>query len=193
MYLIDFPKLLHENRNLKIFFLLFYDHQYDIGMDAMTQEGIVSMYAQQLGPDAETGGAMTASLNEGAAWNETENPLVPVHRDSLGGAVYARNLDWAQQLRDVQGHDIEPGNHLVGENSIMGSSTSESFSQGMVTSQNEFYQPEPTLLDIARGAQANINGENLVSPISPESTDLPTEDGPHEISGPDAAFYERGR
>ena len=151
------------------------------------------MYAQHLGPDSETRGAMTASLVAGAAWSETENTPVTVHRDSLGGAVYARNLDWAQQLRDVQGHDIESGNHLVGENSIMGPSTSESFSHGTVTSQNEFYQPEPTLLDIARGAQANINNENLMSPTSPESTGHPPEDGPHEISGPDAAFYEHGR
>ena len=151
------------------------------------------MYAQHLGPDSETRGAMTASLVAGAAWSETENSPVTVHRDSLGGAVYARNLDWAQQLRDVQGHDIESGNHLVGENSIMGPSTSESFSHGTVTSQNEFYQPEPTLLDIARGAQANINNENLMSPTSPESTGHPPEDRPHEISGPDAAFYEHGR
>ena len=151
------------------------------------------MYAQHLGPDSETRGAMTASLVAGAAWNETETHATYAHRDSLGGAVYARNLDWAQQLRDVQGHDIEQGN-LVGENTIIGTSTTENFSRGSVSSQNEFYQPEPTLLDIARGAHTNINnGENLVSPTSPEGTDNPTEDGPHEIPAPDAAFYEHGR
>ena len=156
------------------------------------------MYAQHLGPDSETRGSMTASLVAGAAWNESENPPNTVHRDSLGGAVYARNLDWAQQLRDVHGRDIEQGSHLVGENAIIGASDTESsianFSHGTVTSQNEFYQPEPTLLDIARGAHANItNGEALMSPTSPEITDIPTTDGPPEIHPPDAGFYEHGR
>ena len=156
------------------------------------------MYAQHLGPESETRGSMTASLVAGAAWNETENAPNTIHRDSLGGAVYARNLDWAQQLRDIHGRDMEQGNHLVGENAIIGASDTDSsianFSHGTVTSQNEFYQPEPTLLDIARGAHRNItNGEDLMSPISPEIPDIPPTDGPHEIVPPEAGFYERGR
>ena len=99
------------------------------------------MYAQHLGPESETRGSMTASLVAGAAWNETENASNSIHRDSLGGAVYARNLDWAQQLRDVHGRDMEQGNHLVGENASIGASGTDSsianFSHGTVTSQNE--------------------------------------------------------
>ena len=163
------------------------------------------MYAQQLGPSTESRRSMNASLEAGAAWNDVERTANNFENDSIGGAVYARNLDWAQQLRDVQGHDIDQAAHLVPEGTIIHSSTNEgsiaNFTSGMINSQTEFYQPEPTLLDIARGAHANtINGENIVSPTSPntsglrfESPDLTSSDGPHEVIPPDAGFYEHCR
>ena len=163
------------------------------------------MYAQHLGPDSETRGSMNASLVAGAAWDESEISLTNAesNNSSGGGAVYARNLDWAQQLRDVQGHDIEQGSHLVVERTIMNDPSTDgsmrNFSHG--TQNNEFYQPEPTLLDIARGAHAHISSEdNLASPTSPDTSDINFEnstlnpgDGPPEIPAPDAAFYENGR
>ena len=159
------------------------------------------MYAQHLGPNSETRGSMNASLVAGANWDEAEVSSNNFQRDASGGAVYARNLDWAQQLRDVQGHDIEQGAHLVVDGSIIHNTSAESsisnFSHGTITRQTEFYQPEPALLDIARGAHAEIgNPENLVSPTSPDTTDLkfgsldvPSGDGPPEISAPEAEFY----
>ena len=158
------------------------------------------MYAQQLGPDSESRGAMTASLVEGASWEEVERSQISVERDSLGGADYTNNLLWAQQ---VQGHNIEQGTPLVGERVIIRTSSAEgsigTFPQGPVTSQAEFYQPEPTLLAIARGAHAD-NGENISSPTSPDIRDIKLDgpeltppDSPTEIHPPDAGFYEHGR
>ena len=57
--------------------------------------------------------------------------------------------------------------------------------------------PEPALLDIARGAHADIsNAENLVSPTSPDtsalkfgSPEIASGDGPPEISAQEAEFY----
>ena len=161
------------------------------------------MYAQHLGPDSESRGSMTASLVEGAPWEEVEGSSSIIERDSLGGAVYARNLDWAQQLREVHGHDIEQGTPLVGERANIRASSVEgsigTFPHGTITNQAEFYQPEPALLDIARGAHTE-DGENISSPTSPDIRDLKLDgpeltpvDGPPEISVPDAGFYEHGR
>ena len=83
------------------------------------------MYAQQLGPSTESRRSMNSSLEAGAAWNDVERIANNFENDSIGGAVYARNLDWAQQLRDVQGHDIDQAAHLVPEGTIIHSSTNE--------------------------------------------------------------------
>ena len=160
------------------------------------------MYAQHLGPDSESRGSINASLVAGEAWDETEILRHNGERDVLGGVVYARNLDWAQQLRDVQGHDIEQGSRLGGDGAIIGPSSSVersigNFQHGGITSQTEFYQPEPTLLDIAIGAHADIvNRETPVSPTTPDTNthkfgnpDLSRADGPPEISAQEAEFY----
>ena len=154
------------------------------------------MYAQHLGPNSESRGSMNASLVAGAVWDETEIARHNGERDLLGGVVYARNLDWAQQLRDVQGHDIEQGPHLGGDGAIIRPPASAESTIGDI-GQAEFYQPEPALLDIAIGAHADVvNRETPISPTSPDtntlkfgSPELTHGDGPPEISAQEAEFY----
>ena len=179
------------------------------------------MYAQHLGPESETRGSMNASLVEGATWDEAEVASNTFVRDALGGAVYARNLDWAQQDSDVMGQEDDTIAHVARQTSYIGvairpsgpgdftgpggGSGGGSDRSMMEVAHQEFYQPEPTLLDIASGAVHHDHSASYYHHNHPHSDDVGSisplslipndengrggDNGPPEISAQEAEFY----
>jgi len=181
--------------------------QIDVGTDAMQHDQIEKMYDEQLRPappDGVTDGAMAGISNADRRRQLYHQQAAPMRsqnvrrRGSLDdeeggmgtsppggggggghhGAVYAQNLDLVNQ-RLSHDSDVEITQPLQ---------------------QEQFYQSEPTLLDIAQGAGqgGGVATTPTHHPTSPhnhhhhhEEELILNDTSPREISVPESAFYHR--
>lgn len=162
--------------------------QIDVATDAIQHDQIRSMYDEQLRGNSSGhripggGGATAAALQGGGQLGpphrqrNSYDSLTNGEEDEVGGhqgAVYAQNLDLVSQQFDSDGLTAE----------VVGPTVSEGLDRNQ-----EFYQSEPTLLDIAQGAAVPV------SPVAGGDGDhhlLLNDTSPREISVPESAFYHQ--